>query len=253
MDKTPRSHLQVTVAGVTWQSEAWLSGEALAAAVGIDPAILDRLKGMGLVEQADPDVAQFSAATAIRLRRMLRLHADLEVDLEAAAIIVDLLGRVERLERELNRQRAVSAAMSANVESRAVSWTSQSWSSRMPGVSITSTPEGATISSRCVVVWRPLPTAALMALVSWRSVPSTRLISVDFPTPDEPRSASVRPGTSHRASASRLSSRAALSATTGAPLAIDSTSARAPAGSTCRSDLLRTTTGCAPLSHASAR
>ncbi len=107
MDKTPRSHLQITVAGATWQSEAWLSGEALAAAVGIDPAILDQLKGMGLVEPAGPDAAAFSAGTAIRLRRMLRLHADLEVDLDAAAIIVDLLGRVERLERELNRQRAV--------------------------------------------------------------------------------------------------------------------------------------------------
>jgi len=42
----------------------------------------------------------FSAATAERLRRMLRLHRDLGVNFTGAAIIVDL---VERLERERNR------------------------------------------------------------------------------------------------------------------------------------------------------
>jgi hypothetical protein len=56
---------------------------------------------LGLVEPIPNErgltAPTFSAATASRLRRMLRLHRDLGVNLTGAAIIVDL---VERLERE---------------------------------------------------------------------------------------------------------------------------------------------------------
>ena len=59
---------------------------------------------LGLVEPAAPGPREFTAATAARLRRMLRLHADLGVNLIGAAIIVDLLERLERLEAELARR-----------------------------------------------------------------------------------------------------------------------------------------------------
>jgi len=81
--------------------EACLSGEQLARAAGISAATLSRLMSLGLVEPIPNErgltAPTFSAATASRLRRMLRLHRDLGVNLTGAAIIVDL---VERLERE---------------------------------------------------------------------------------------------------------------------------------------------------------
>ena len=60
---------------------------------------------LGLVEPATPEANVFSAATAARLRRILRLHADLGVTLVGATIVVDLLERLDRMERELTRLR----------------------------------------------------------------------------------------------------------------------------------------------------
>jgi MerR HTH family regulatory protein len=45
----------------------------------------------------------FSAATATRLRRMLRLHRDLGVNITGAAIIVDLVERLEHRPDEPGR------------------------------------------------------------------------------------------------------------------------------------------------------
>jgi hypothetical protein len=63
----------------------------------------------------------------------------------------------------------------------------------MPGVSITSAPEGVRRRSRWVVVWRLLCTAAEIAEVTLCAVPRRRLMRVDLPTPEEPRKATVRP------------------------------------------------------------
>jgi chaperone modulatory protein CbpM len=76
-----------------------LSGEELARAVGISVTTLGRLMSLGLVEPTESahgrGAPSFSAATARRLRRMLRLHHDLRVNFTAAAIIVDLVERLE--------------------------------------------------------------------------------------------------------------------------------------------------------------
>ena len=45
-------------------------------------------------------------ATVIRLQRMRRLHDDLEVDLVGAAIIVDLMERLDRLDAEIRAMRS---------------------------------------------------------------------------------------------------------------------------------------------------
>jgi DNA-binding transcriptional MerR regulator len=91
--------------GTPLRIELRLSLEDLAAAAGISPASLARLIRAGLIEPASPEGREFTAATAARLRRMLRLHADLRVNLAGARIIVDLLERLERLEAELSRLR----------------------------------------------------------------------------------------------------------------------------------------------------
>ena len=93
------------------QSEIRFSLEELASAVGISRTRLVRLVRLGLVETMTPGPPQegstpvFGAMAAARLRRMLRLHHDLGVNLADSAIIVGLLERLDRLERELARLR----------------------------------------------------------------------------------------------------------------------------------------------------
>ena len=76
--------------------EVYLTGRQLATAAGISPARLSRLVRLGLVEADGDRPGKFTAAAALRLRRMLRLHDDLGVNLCGAAIILDLLERLER-------------------------------------------------------------------------------------------------------------------------------------------------------------
>jgi DNA-binding transcriptional MerR regulator len=86
------------------RTEARLSAAELAAAAGVTPALLARLVRLGLVEPA-PGADDFTAEAAARLRRMRRLRSDLGVSLVGAAIIVDLVERLDRLEAELARAR----------------------------------------------------------------------------------------------------------------------------------------------------
>ena len=100
-----RTPLDASVVGTTQRLDVVLSLEELAIAAGISRAKVARLVRLGLVEPISPGASEFSAATAGQLRRMLRLHRDLGVNLTGAAIIVDLLERLERLEAELVRLR----------------------------------------------------------------------------------------------------------------------------------------------------
>ena len=85
--------------------EVRLSLRELATACGLSVTRVKRLVQLGLVD-AEPEAPdRFSSATAARLRRMLRLHADLRVNLAGAAIIVDLMERLEQLDAELSRLR----------------------------------------------------------------------------------------------------------------------------------------------------
>lgn len=105
MGTRSRTPLNASILGTPLRGEVHLSAEELAAAAGISPARLARLVRLGLVEPTASGASRFTAATAVRLRRMTRLHADLGVNLVGAAIIVDLLERLERLEAELARRR----------------------------------------------------------------------------------------------------------------------------------------------------
>jgi DNA-binding transcriptional MerR regulator len=82
-----------------------LTIEELAVAVGVEPVLLVRLVQAGLLgERADQ--RQFPPESARRVRRILRLRADLGVSLTGSAIIADLLERIDRLEAELARLRS---------------------------------------------------------------------------------------------------------------------------------------------------
>ena len=81
------------------RTEIRLSHADLARAAGISAARLTRLVQLGIVEPEPAHDRDFSAAAALRLRRMLRLERDLGVDLESAAIMLDLLERLEHATR----------------------------------------------------------------------------------------------------------------------------------------------------------
>jgi len=87
------------------QAEVHLSLRDLAMASGLSTARVRLLVQLGLVEPEADAPDRFSSATAARLRRMLRLRADLGVNLAGAAIIVDLMERLEQLDAELSRLR----------------------------------------------------------------------------------------------------------------------------------------------------
>ena len=60
-------------------------------------------------------------------------------------------------------------------------------------MSTSTPPSGRSTSSRAVVVWRPRWSVARTSPVACTSAPTSAFTSVDFPTPDAPISATVRP------------------------------------------------------------
>ena len=87
--------------GTTMEGDARLSAEDVERSLGISRGELEELVSMGLAEPVAPGGSEYTVATVIRLQRVRRLHADLEVDFLGAAIIVDLVERLDRLEAEI--------------------------------------------------------------------------------------------------------------------------------------------------------
>ncbi|MBI4817115.1 MAG: hypothetical protein HY791_12710 [Deltaproteobacteria bacterium] len=71
---------------------------------GVHPEFVRRLVSIGLIEPLAED--RFDADARLRLGRILRLRRDLGVNYAGAALILELLDRIETLElrvRELSR------------------------------------------------------------------------------------------------------------------------------------------------------
>ncbi len=98
------SSIPHTVSAVGMARQRGFSPPELAAAAGTSVATVARLIRLGLLEPAE-GAAEYSSATAARLRRMLRLHRDLGANMIGAAIILDLVERLERLQSEMTRRR----------------------------------------------------------------------------------------------------------------------------------------------------
>src|SRR6185369_125197 len=80
-ERTETRMLDIAVLRASFRRDVGVSREQLARAVGISEATLERLVRAGIVEPDTADAARFSAASAARLERLLRLHHDLEIDL----------------------------------------------------------------------------------------------------------------------------------------------------------------------------
>ena len=81
-----------------------LSFEVVADIVGARRSLVVRLAQQGLIDTVDDQGEQFvPRRTVIRLRRMQRLRRDLGVNFSGAAVILDLLNRLNEVNRELAR------------------------------------------------------------------------------------------------------------------------------------------------------
>jgi chaperone modulatory protein CbpM len=80
----------------------------VADAVGASPALVARLVRLGVLETISDDLDEplLKTRSVIRLRRMARLRRDLGVNFAGAAVIVDLVDRLEELKREVGAMRA---------------------------------------------------------------------------------------------------------------------------------------------------
>ena len=80
-----------------------LTFDVVAAIVGAKRSLVVQLVQHGLIETVDTgtDEPLLPRRTVVRIRRMQRLRRDLGVNFAGAAIILDLVGRIEQLNREL--------------------------------------------------------------------------------------------------------------------------------------------------------
>jgi len=80
-----------------------LTYEMVAETVGTRRSLVVRLAQQGLLETVVSETSEtrLPRRAVVQLRRMQRLHRDLGVNYTGAAIILDLVGRIEQLNREL--------------------------------------------------------------------------------------------------------------------------------------------------------
>ena len=80
-----------------------LTFDVVAETVGAKRSLVVRLAQHGLIETVDTgtDEPLLPRSAVVQLRRMQRLRRDLGVNFAGAAVILDLVGRIEQLNREL--------------------------------------------------------------------------------------------------------------------------------------------------------
>ena len=80
-----------------------LTFDVVAETVGARRTLIARLVQRGLIEtlESPTDEPLLPRRSVVQLRRMQRLRRDLGVNFAGASIILDLVGRIEELNREL--------------------------------------------------------------------------------------------------------------------------------------------------------
>lgn len=80
-----------------------LTCTVVAETIGARRSLVVRLAQQGLIEtvESDSDEPMLPRRAVFQLRRMQRLRRDLGVNFTGAAIILDLVARIEQLNREL--------------------------------------------------------------------------------------------------------------------------------------------------------
>lgn len=79
-----------------------LSLEEVASRCGLHPSVVERLVALGLIEPLEGG-NRFPPDVTLRLQRALRLRRDLGLSYNGAALALELLDRIEALERRLEQ------------------------------------------------------------------------------------------------------------------------------------------------------
>ena len=85
------------------QAAGLLTLEEVAQHCGLHPDLVHRLVVLGLIDPVEEFPELFPPEVTIRIQRVLRLRRDLGINYNAAALILDLLDRIEELERRVRR------------------------------------------------------------------------------------------------------------------------------------------------------
>ena len=77
------------------------TAEEVALRCGVEVTYVERLYRLGIVSRHPDHEMYFLPDVTITIRKIIRLRTDLGVNEEGAAVIMNLLDRIEALEREL--------------------------------------------------------------------------------------------------------------------------------------------------------
>jgi len=86
------------------QPENLFTAEEVALRCGVQITFVERLYRLGIVSRHPDHEMYFEPDVTIAIRKIIRLREDLGVNEEGAAVIMNLLDRIEALERELRSQ-----------------------------------------------------------------------------------------------------------------------------------------------------
>jgi MerR family transcriptional regulator/heat shock protein HspR len=84
------------------QPEAELTLDSLCASTGLHPSFVKQLAEEGLITgvDADPRSQRFHVTTISRLRKIVRLRRVLGINLAGVSVVLDLIDKIEDLQRE---------------------------------------------------------------------------------------------------------------------------------------------------------
>ena len=78
-----------------------LTLDEVAGRCGLSPALIRRMVAVGAIDPAEGYEEVFEPGVIRRAQLVFRLRRDLEITIDAASLVADLLDRVERLETRL--------------------------------------------------------------------------------------------------------------------------------------------------------
>lgn len=82
---------------------ALYSVQDIARRCGVDVAFVERLVALGVIASPPGRERQFACEVTLRVGKFVRLQRDLGVNAEGAALIVELLDRIDALEQRLRQ------------------------------------------------------------------------------------------------------------------------------------------------------
>jgi DNA-binding transcriptional MerR regulator len=80
--------------------------EEVAVRSGVDVTFVEQLVELGVIETHGRPARVFRCEVTLRIQKFVRLQRDLGVNFEGAAVIVELLDRIEQLEHQLRLLKA---------------------------------------------------------------------------------------------------------------------------------------------------